>query len=409
MNYSAPVLQNLLFRHWPQRGRALRGEAALERKAAVVLGREAVSAMQPLLVDLGRRTGQTGALDLVSLLVRAPSALRKTPCLVLVDLRAGVAPQHAQAQDLRGAVLLYEYRLAGANTGLFATDDIHGERTVLAAPEHRTAVAEAAGRALIERGAIAALISFESGPQASGLGYGGNTEQFPCPAEFQSRGEWKPAFEIALRTRSKERDLLLRSTLDDTLATLGPSTRRNLRRYRMRAKQELGLRWVPDVQITPEEFLELDQASTNPAGRELAAWRYHFVHAQSGRVFTGLRDGAGRWLSLLAGYRHGETTVLEWQMNRDGLPRHSLSTVLRSFVIESEIARGTRVLRFKGGTPHTISHWLEPAITTDLIVLRHGTRGETLRWLSPLFPESNFLGRTLTDPALCWKQAADAA
>ena len=62
----------------------------------------------------------------------------------LVDFAGSDAPLTC-AEQLCGAVLLYEYRVAGLATGVFATDDMIGVRTVIAPAEIR---AEVAGRAI---------------------------------------------------------------------------------------------------------------------------------------------------------------------------------------------------------------------------------------------------------------------
>jgi hypothetical protein len=346
-----------------------------------------VIAMRPLLVELARMTGQRGALDQIGLLVKQPSALRKRPCLVLVGLRAGVAPEEARAEDVHGAALLYEYMIAGLPTSVYATDDVSGERTVLAPGPVRVQVAELACRLLVARGASVCLASITNVPAPG-----------PRRAVEQCGG-----CNVALRVRIQYRDLELGSTLDETMAAFGRNTRRNFRRYRQRVEEDLGAVFVPWARIAPEEFLELNRSSTNRVTEDEAAWRYHFATSSSQRLFAGMRDREGNWLSLIAGTRYADHTYIEWQINREGLPRYSLSTVMRSFLLEHESRIGTRKLLFKGGTPHSMGFSLQPAETLDVVVVRRGLRGWLLRRLAHwVFPRSNFLGRALEDQSLAW-------
>ncbi len=355
----------------------------------VVRGRSQVIAMRPLLIELGRRTGQAGVLDQVHLLVQTPTALRKIPYVVLVDVRAGVAIQDVTADDLKGAVLLYEYVLAGIPTGVFATDDIHGERTILAPRERRAEIAEQACCILVAHGAAVSLISVEGASPAPRLAQPGASLDRSCS--------------VGMRVRVQGRDLHLQGTLEETMAEFGKNTRRNFRRYRHRAEVDLGATFVPWVRITPEEFLDLNRRSTNPVPEGEAAWRYHFVTASPNRLLCGLRAADGRWLSVIAGTRRGHVAQIEWQVNRAGLPRYSLSTVMRSFMLEHEIALGTHKLIFQGGTPHSMGLSLAPAQMLDIVVVKRGLRGWLLRHIAHRgFPKSNFLRRTLHDTALAW-------
>ena len=357
--------------------------------ASVVRGRPQVIALGPLLSELSRRTGQAGLMDRLELLVKAPAALRKIPCVVLVGLREGLLPQQARADDVEGAVLLYEYVAAGVPTGVFATDDVNGYRTVVAQAESRAEVAQRAGQILIQDGGVACLITVEQKRGAKSW----------CPIEPSGWNPWR----TGTRVRSKRCDLPLGATLDDTLAAIGKSTRRNLRRYRERAERELGARFEPSVQIGPDEFLELYRNAINPVPEEIAAWRYHFVCASQDRVFSGVRAADGRWLSLIAGTRCGGEARMDWQVNRAGYSRYSLCTVLRSFLVEHEGAMGTRRLLFDGGTSHSIALSLLTAEMLDVIVVRRGIRGTLLRWLARrALPASIFLARALADPTVHW-------
>jgi hypothetical protein len=352
----------------------------------VLRGRDAVLALQPLLVELSSRTGQTGAMDALDLFLGSPTAREKIPYLLLVGLRDGVRPEAAGADDLDGAVLIYEYKVAGRGMGVFATDDVTGARTVVAAEEIRTEVAELACRRLLELGAAIVMVSLE-----------GEVEAGRRPADGT-------ACRMMTRRRTVPKYLPLTSTVESTLALLGNDTRRNFRRYRRRLEMDFGAEFVAAVEMEREEFMEMNRASTNPVIEGIAAWRYESLAQIARPMFCGLRTTDGRWLSLVGGRRVGSTIEIDWQMNLSGMPRYSLSTVMRAFLLEHEIGLGTEKLVFEGGTPHSMRHSFVDCSAVDIVVARAGS---PVAWMLSRFsqwvlPEKNFLGAALRDRSLTW-------
>ena len=352
-------------------------------------GREAVIAKRGMLVELSRRTGQLGVMDILEHLVHSPTALDKTPYLVLSGLRAGVPAAQATADDVAGAVLVYEYRVAGLGLRVFATDDVTGRRTVLAPDAIRAKVAEEACGILVNAGAQVALISLEGRPEPV--------------SRFMGVPPQPGGYRIAVRTRTFARDLLLKDTLEATLAAVGRNTRRNLRRYRQRLEEDLGATFVPSAQMGPTEVVELNRSSKHPIADAEALWRYECLQATPNRLLAGVRAADGRWLSVVAGRRNGDVTEIEWQMNQADLPHYSLSTVMRSYLLEHEIALGMRKIIFLGGTPHAMRHSLVASESGDVLMVRRSVRARLLcclcRWV---FPRSNFLRGMLLDKDVAW-------
>ena len=127
------------------------------------------------------------------------------------------------------------------------------------------------------------------------------------------------------------------------------------------------------------------------------------------RFLTGLRGPDGQWLSLAGGWRQDGTTVLHWQMNRAGMEKHSIGTVMRSYLLEDEIARGASRLLIFGGTPHSMRHAFAQEPVSDLILQRQGLRAKVTcaaaRWFSrhgSRLGRANFLAELLSNPSLCW-------
>ena len=365
------------------------GKSALPA-VSVVRGREAVIAMQSMLVELSRRTGQSGAMDWLDYFVTSPDSLQKTPYLLLVGrdhrTNGSMDTTAVTADDVIGAVLIYEYRCAGIGTKVFSTDDTEGVRTVIAPDERRIEVADIALRRLMRMGAVTVMISVDGGTAR---------RRGPISNEHS-------AYKFATRTRTLPYHLVLGRTLDETLSRLGAHTRRNFRYYRRRAEKELGVTFVPEVEMHREEFLEMNRRSTNPADESVTKWRYSLrerTDSPGSMIFAGLRDANGRWLSLTGGRRHGSITEIDWQINAAGFPRYSLSTVMRAFLLEHEVARGTTRLVYLGGTPHSMRFSFTTAESTDLLAVRRwsGRAWALARFSRWIFPEKNFLGAALRE------------
>ena len=222
----------------------------------------------------------------------------------------------------------------------------------------------------------------------------------------------------AARRRKVGRSLRLLPTLDATLAQMGKSTRFNLRYYRRRLEKQVPCEYVPDAvsALRDEDLQALNASSLNPVAAAEFARRIRSASELPGSFLSGLRDGEGRWLSLVGGWRQGKTTVLYWQMNTAGFERHSIGTVMRSFLLEAEIGRGAEKLLIYGGTPHAMRHSFEQDTVADLVVRRRGLQSSLLCWASRFFASpgmvsgrSNFLATVLQDEQLRWAASGVSA
>lgn len=165
----------------------------------------------------------------------------------------------------------------------------------------------------------------------------------------------------------------------------------------------MGAFFVPAVEMERKEFLAINRASTNPVPDSLAAWRYDSTHRTPGTLFAGVKAQNGRWLSLIGGRRHMQVTEIDWQVNLAGLPRYSLSTVMRSYILQHEVELGTEKLVFVGGTPHSMQHSFDSVDAVDVVALRRSPVGWILRRMSRwILPVQNFLGHALRDEQLRW-------
>jgi hypothetical protein len=360
-----------------------------------VRGCDSILRLQKVLVELSVRCGQPGVMDDVGYFLSKPGTLRRVPHLLLFSKAPTLDLKRLTANDLLGAVLLYRYMVLGCGIGMFSTNDRSGRGTLVAPAALRSAMAEMASRSLMDRGVLAVLISFRDGDTANDQKGTEKSQFFGCSTVNEKTARW------AWRQRETPDYLPLETTFDATLAKIGTRTRRNMRYYRKRAEAELGCVFLPEVQITKREFLDFNRECMYAVPAKVASWRYHSLKDLERPLFMGIKDSAGRWLSLLGGRRHHDGTEILWQMNRSGLSAYSLSIVMRSYFMEHEIAHGMRKLYMEGGTAHPMRFSFINDKVTDLVVVRRSRLGLVVPTLAHLFIKpDNELALMLLDKSL---------
>jgi hypothetical protein len=330
----------------------------------------------------------------------------KRPYVVLM-LKSDANPGSLAPSDLWGATLFYELNALGIRTGAFSTDDWEGFRTVIAEPSLRQRVTALATRALIERGAHLVLTTYSAMPL---------DETRVGPLVEYPDTLWAEHD----RTVTKQR-LTLGHTYDETLAKFGKRTRVNLRYYRKRLLTELDCEFIADALplLKEEDFLSLNASAQNKLPELECKRRFCAARDLNGGFLVALRRRQGELLSIVGGWRQGTTTVMHHQMNASGYERYSLSTAMRSFLLESEIERGTKSLIFYHGTNHSMSHAFETEFTRDFVVRRKSVRAGVMARMAkflvspsyyaetPYFGGSGmFFASVLTSDALKWHSVA---
>ncbi len=347
-----------------------------------------------LLNELANRSGQHGVVRDLAYFLHKPGILKRTPVLILVVRDDRKQVDVLTHDDLIGAVLLFEYRVAGIHTGMFTSNDRSGRGSLIAPPHLRSAVATCAAEHLLQAGAHVLMFSFREEHQAA-LAPG-------WPATRSSKAVW------AIRRRQVHDYLPLQPTYDETLAHIGHRTRRDLRYYRRRAEKELGCTFHPAVRISTEDLLAFNRDCMYAVPDKVAAWRHDALRDVSDPLLMGLRDGQGRWLSLLGARRFNDSSEVLWQMNRDGMSKHSLSLVMRSYFIEHEIAHGAVRLYFEGGIQHPICNSFALGTITDLAAMRSTPVARLARKLGKrLIYKDNQLAEMLFDPNVKWADPAN--
>jgi hypothetical protein len=235
-----------------------------------------------------------------------------------------------------GCLYAIEDRVRGARSGMFSIGDRTGAGVMLAAPAHQR---------LVFRRGLRALLS---------LARVHTVEVNAVKATFGELGLARAVAEVAsqhhVTTRPSQytlpNRLQLKSTWNEFLSTLGPDTRRNLRRYPRRAAQA-GIAFKPEIDAAT--FRSAFDSIRPNANRWDGVDPRHLALGGSDAIRVGLHSAKAGWLSVLAGWRHGERAFIATQVNHGGFPHMSLSMVLRASLIQTLIDRGVREVVFLDG------------------------------------------------------------
>lgn len=370
-------------------------EPNTEPNLMILTSREAILNLASVLQALAERTGQPGAMHWLSYFLDKGVAGRRVPYLVLLLKPEEHQGSSLSADDIQAAALFFEYRICGVGTGAFTTGDATGFNSVIAPCADRTQVAAIALRALIQRGAKIVLATYEGHKAAQ-------------PQEVLAN---LPGLQAASRQRHVGRSMKLRPTFAATLAQMGKHTRSNLRYYRRRLQKLMSLTYVSHAAplLAGVDLQAINAGALNPVSPAEFLRRIKSSTELPGSFLCGLQGPDGQWLSLIGGWRQAGVTVLHWQMNTAGYEKHSISTVMRAFFLESEIALGAEELMIHGGTPHSMHHSFEEQPIADLIVRRKGLQAAALGCAAHLFAtrrgllgRGNFFASTLLDRELEW-------
>jgi len=261
---------------------------------------------------------------------------------------------------LEAAVLLAERTWCGISTGYFRAGDAAGDTLILCEAGQEDRLLQAALRLLL-RMPRTFLVFFDRL---------GTTAELRALLPPPRRGLTMSSREVPVYWQCP-----LGDTLDATLATMGYRTRRNVR-YSLRRAGKSGWRFVPEM--THEQVRDavccLAARSTHPYTVEIAERRLRIAHTTPGAFAIGIVDSTGRWLSCLIGQRIGEVADVFWQSNAAGIRGHSLCITMRSMFLREEIRRGSRLIRYIGGTCELMQHFCVPNVTTQTLLVRRGVR-----------------------------------
>jgi hypothetical protein len=252
-------------------------------------------------------------------------------------------------RQLAGAVYAKERLIGGIRTGLIYGDQVVGGM-VVAKEEHSGLVVESAFRRLILRPGFRGL-RIVLPPGHTGIGALEKMTSFRESAKL----------ELSYSRANIHRRLSLPGRYETFLKQLGPTTRRNFRYYRRRSEQA-GNTYCSRVDLDEcrQAASRLASKCSHASDEQRFTRGFNMLEAVSQPILVGLRDKEGELVSLMAGWRHADSATLLFQLNNDRqYPRDSLSTVLRSYLIESLIETGVREAIFWGGTSGALMRYAE--------------------------------------------------
>jgi len=196
--------------------------------------------------------------------------------------------------------------------------------------------------------------------------------------------------------RSVARNLPLPATYRAMLESMGPRTRRSLAGKRRKLEKSLQIAFTP--WLRPEQAQEA-MLSLQPKARpqrEPGFYQARFALLRDRPDFfcMGLQLPDGAWLSLVSGWRRGDTTYVDLQLNHSDYKKHSLSAVMRAYLLEYEISFHRQCIHFVGGTSLLLRRYCTPAEpSTYALFVRPGLRTDLFRMIVPYIKKDSVYER----------------
>ncbi|MDQ2773471.1 MAG: GNAT family N-acetyltransferase [Acidobacteriota bacterium] len=257
-----------------------------------------------------------------------------TPSFFLASLTPQWRPRVVvirRGGQIEGVVYTKERRLGWINTGCVYIDAI---LPTIAGPKEQHA-------SLLTR-AIGVLLS---SPTVRGIRVVAPTAWLNG-LQIQERG-----VEEASRPIEAHTVLPLPRTYDDLVEALGPRGRRNIRYYRRKFEQAGGrfVSHMSDADFKAAATSILKSAGTG-ADAEKADRFLNMISAVDRPIRCGLQTDDGQWISILGGWHENPSATILFQMNNDvQYPRLSLGVLLKGYVLQNLIVRGTNNIFFWAG------------------------------------------------------------
>ena len=256
-----------------------------------------------------------------------------------------------------GVVYAKELRIAGIPTGLLCAD---GRLNNLV-------VADAVDQEEVLRVAIQSLFAL---PGVRGLRLAIPPAGLEARVVASIQSVMPMPFDIGYSPYRVHSRLPLPAHYEEFLQSLGYKTRRNFRYYR-RKFESAGHTYLESVSMLDVRRAagELYKKSRTRKGPREIAWALDVVEATDCPWAVGLKHQNGEWLSLAAGWHSPGRATMFFQLNNDRERGDaSLSVVLRAYLIEALIGKGTPELFFWAGSAPPLSRYVTniPAVRVHL-------------------------------------------
>ncbi|HEY0204684.1 MAG TPA: hypothetical protein VGC15_11100 [Acetobacteraceae bacterium] len=323
----------------------------------IFIGRRQVAAAAPTVEALRRKYGLDADMTTdMGWFVSRTVLWGNSPIVVLVD----------QGTKPAAAVLLYQRRFCGISTGVIKGGNGSGDGVVVAPMPLRAAAIQAA---------LARVLSLPLTHTVLVAVRGVDVQAASVRPQVELDAQW--------RAREVETNLSLQGGFEGFLSRLRTRSRRNYRYFRRRAESELGVVFVSSLTNAEaaQAVKELHGVSMFPVPRVRAMQFQAAIQETPDSFAMGVRDRSGRWLSYIAGWRRADATFVEWQLNHHEFAAASLSTVMRTYLLEHEALAGVREIIFVGGTSAALARYCKPDRCFDIVAIRRGFRGLVVKKL----------------------------
>jgi hypothetical protein len=178
-------------------------------------------------------------------------------------------------------------------------------------------------------------------------------------------------------------DLALPDTYEQLLQSFGSATRHNFRRYR-RHFEAAGHIYLENLSLDELRLaaMYLRPRCTLPSQSGSVERVLDMVATADQVLAVGLKHRNGEWLGIIGGVYRPRAGLLLLQLSNDkNFPRDSLSVVLRGYLIETLIRRGTKLVSIWGGTSPPLSRYVKYLPTLGVHLDLPGFRWRLVRRL----------------------------
>lgn len=294
---------------------------------SILTNENAIEALTPQITGLLNQTGQVDVrLEPGYFLVH--NVERSAPAVVLIG------------QNNQVAAVLYgrHRRLLGIKTGVVECGDYYGDCAIIAQPDFKPAAAALGALKLLELPGIHTVrVSLKIGERNEIA----TIESIVRRARVRSR----------ILSQPVQHSLVLENTFEGFLNKLGSHTRRNLRVYRRRVEQQ-GWRFHP--RLGPAEVEAGVRTLERQQGKYGGSAHYldcccATLKKVPGSFYAGVCTGTGEWVSLAGGWLRNDRYFMLIQLNDARHWHDSVSTVMRSYLIEHLIGSGVKIMIFIDG------------------------------------------------------------
>ena len=282
-------------------------------------------------------------------------------------------------EELVGVAYGMRHCLLNVPVGVFEFGDSCGDASIIALDHCFREVVDAALAAISQQRRLwLARISWNTGSSPLGA------------------AAWEHKNPSGMSTRAFGLDVwnLLRLTPDYEvfLSKMGSQTRHNLRYYRRRVER-LGWAFVKDLNFEQGSaaFKSLHPFQSAGFSKRTRLDSYlQTIRDVPGSFFSGLRTQEGEWMSVVCGWVKGSRMFILLQVNSTRDAKASVSTVLRSYIIENAIKSGIRDIKVIDGCGGILRKYTQVP-SSHLLMQKDGYFGRLFgRAICRLFPSSTF-------------------